>query len=385
MLGMRGGFTRWVSRVAYHVGAMTTDHSHRYAVVVAGGSGTRLWPLSRKALPKQMQALMSEKSLIAETVDRLEGVIPVERIFVSTTENYLEPIRSLLPGVPRENYIVEPEGRGPTVAFALLASTIVARDPEAVVFSLASDHAVTEVDRFRQAVRTSLEYVDAHPGEIAVVGITPTRADTGLGYIRVREPVQDEPLVYRAGKYVEKPSLEVARDYVQSGQSFWNAAYYCFRAQTLLDAYADANPLLVEHTAAFLKTGDLETYRQIPGEFHEIDIIDSAKYPIAVVPGDFRWSDIGNWSSLHRTLAEITGSDVVTSGDNAYVDVESHNVFVRSSDGRRVVVMGMKDVGIICTDDAVVVIGLDGLESSPEKSMKVLLERLRENGMDDLL
>lgn len=359
-------------------------HPHQYAVVVAGGSGTRLWPVSRQSLPKQMQALMSEKSLIAETVDRLEGVVPAERIFVSTTANYLEPIRSLLPAIPRENYIVEPESRGPTVAFALLASEIVARDPDAVVFSLASDHAVTEVDKFRQAVLTSLDYVERHPEEIVVVGITPTRADTGLGYLRVREPVQDDPLVYRAGKYVEKPSLEVARDYVQSGQSFWNAAYYCFRAQTLLDAYADANPLLVERTADFLKTGDLATYREIPGEFHEIDIIDSATYPLAVVPGDFRWSDIGNWSSLHRALAEVSGSDVVTSGDNQYVDVDSHNVFVRSTDGRQVVVMGMQDVGIICTDDAIVVVGLKELESSPGR-MRALLDRLRESGKGDLL
>lgn len=359
--------------------------AHRYAVVVAGGSGTRLWPVSRQSLPKQMQALMSEKSLIAETVERLEGVIPAERIFVSTTANYLEPIRSLLPDIPRENYIVEPESRGPTVAFALLASHLAARDPEAVVFSLASDHAITEVDKFRESVRTSLEFVEGNPGQIVVVGITPTRADTGLGYIRVREEVQDDPVVYRAGKYVEKPSLEVAQDYVQSGRSFWNAAYYCFRAETLLAAYADANPLLVERTAEFIKTGDLETYRQIPGEFHEIDIIDAAKYPIAVVPGDFRWSDIGNWSSLHRALAEVAGSDVVTSGDNQYVDVDSHNVFVRSSDGREIVVMGMRDVGIICTDDAVVVLGLKELEQSPDRSMKVLLERLRETGKDDLL
>ena len=280
-------------------------HPHRYAVVVAGGSGTRLWPVSRQSLPKQMQALMSEKSLIAETVDRLEGVVPAERIFVSTTANYLEPIRSLLPAIPRENYIVEPESRGPTVAFALLATYLAARDPEAVVFSLASDHAITEVDKFRQAVRTSYEYVEGHPGQIVVVGITPTRPDTGLGYLRVRERLQEDPPVFRAGKYVEKPSLEVAQDYVQSGQSFWNAAYYCFRAGTLLAAYADANPLLVERTAEFLRTDDLETYREIPGEFHEIDIIDSAKYPLAVVPGDFRWSDIGNWSSLHRALADV--------------------------------------------------------------------------------
>ncbi len=358
---------------------------HRYAVVVAGGSGTRLWPVSRQSLPKQMQALMSEKSLIEETVERLEGVIPAERIFVSTTQNYLDRIRSLLTDVPPENYIVEPEGRGPTVAFALLASELRSRDPDAVVFSLASDHAVTEVDQFRDAVRTSLEFVETHPQHITVVGIKPTRPDTGLGYVRVAERLQDDPPVYRAGKYVEKPSLEVAQDYVQSGTSFWNAAYYCFRAETLLAAYADANPLLVELTEDYLRTRDLEVYRRIPNEFHEIDIIDSAKYPLAVVPGGFAWSDIGNWSSLHRALVEVAGTDVITSGDDQYVDVDSRNVFVRSSDGRRIVVMGVQDLGIICTDDAIVVLGLKQLEQAPDASMRSLLDQLRELGMGDLL
>ncbi|MEZ5098177.1 MAG: sugar phosphate nucleotidyltransferase [Nocardioides sp.] len=328
---------------------------------------------------------MSDKTLIAETVDRLEGVIPTDHIFVSTTANYRDAMAGLLPDIPPENFIVELEGRGPTVAFALLAHYIRARDPEAVVFSLASDHAITELAKFQAAVRTSMDFVEANPTNVALVGIKPSRPDTGLGYIRIKERIQDDPPVYRAGKYVEKPSLEVAEDYVQSGLSYWNAAYYCFRAETLLSAYADASPLLVELAAEYLRTGDLETYRRIPNQFHEIDIIDSSRYPIAVVPGDFVWSDIGNWASLHRTLASIAGTDIVTNGDNQFVDVNSRNVHVRSTDDRAIVVLGVKDVAIICDRDSILVASLEELERSPDASMRELFARLKQQGKDTLL
>ena len=170
----------------------TADPTHRYAVVVAGGSGTRLWPLSRKSLPKQMQALMSDRTLIVETVDRLRGVVPDDHIFVSTTVNYGEAIRDLLPEIPRDNVIVEPEPAGTAAAFALFTYTLHERDPDAIVFSLASDHAITEVDRFQSTMRACYAFIEEHPAHVALVGIRPTRPDTGLGYIKVREKFAED-------------------------------------------------------------------------------------------------------------------------------------------------------------------------------------------------
>jgi mannose-1-phosphate guanylyltransferase len=364
--------------------------SHRYAVVVAGGSGTRLWPMSRHDLPKQMQALMSDKTLIAETVERLEGIIPHDHIFISTTANYLDQIRELLPEIAEENFIVEPAGRGTTAAFALLAQRIQQLDPDAVVFSLASDHAITEIDKFQQAMRTSLEFIEAHRGWIAVVGIKPTRADTGLGYLRVTDLEQDSPPVYRVAKYVEKPTFEVARDYVESGSYYWNSAYYAFRVDTLLAAYADADPRLVELTGEYLRTGNVEAYLSAPVTPHEIDVIDSAKHPLAVVPGGFRWSDIGNWAALHRTLSELGGTDVV-SNDSNHVDFGSSDVLVLSSTKpgspatqRTVVTAGLEKVAVITTDDAILVVSLEQLESMPE-TMPGLLSELRRQGLGELL
>ena len=358
--------------------------SHRYAVVVAGGSGTRLWPLSRQHLPKQMQALMSDKTLIAETVDRLRGAVPLENIYISTTGNYLETILELLPDIRPENVISEPVARGTSAAFALIAHQLHEKDPEAVIFSLASDHAITEVDKFQATLDRSFEFIEQHPRQIAMVGIRPTRPDTGLGYIKVRHVIQDDPLIYEAEKFVEKPSHEVAEKYVESGEYFWNVAYYCFYASTLLEAYEAADPRLTAAAREYSKTGERSDYERSPEKVHEIEIIDSATYPLAVVPADFQWSDIGNWLALYMLLSDIAGDDMVSSDATRHVDVNSKRLMVSNPDGRLVATAGLEDVVVVSTDDAVLVLHMSQLETVPE-TMRQLLEKITQEGKEDYL
>lgn len=361
-----------------------TPSEHRYVVIVAGGSGTRLWPLSTSKLPKQMQALMSERSLIAETVGRLEGLVPMDHVFVSTTENFRGQIAEQLPLLPPENLIVEPEARGTPAAFALFASYLHDLDPDAVIFSLASDHAITEIDRFQQTLNQTFAYIEAHPGELALVGINPTRPDTGLGYVKTRDVVCESPLVYSVDKYVEKPTFEVAETYLNDGGYYWNSAYYCFRAQTLIDAYNNDDPRLVAQTTAYLKTGDPQHYLEAPVKAHEIDIIDTRKYPMVLVPADFNWSDIGNWAALHRSMAALAGTDVVSRKPANHVDVSSHDSLVLNTDDRVVVTAGLDHVAVITTEKAVFVVDMRKLEEMPE-TMQELINRLRMEGKDDLL
>jgi mannose-1-phosphate guanylyltransferase len=363
---------------------MMSAAKHRYVVIVAGGSGTRLWPLSRQKLPKQMQKLMSDKSLIAETVDRLTGVVPVDHVFVSTTLNYRDAIRRLLPQLPLENFIVEPEARGTPAAFALFSHHIYNQDPEAIIFSLASDHAITEIDKFQETMRQTFSYIEAHPGLLALVGIKPTRPDTGLGYVKVRAQVAENPQVFSVEKYVEKPTYEVALTYLEDGDYYWNSAYYCFYASTLLNAYKDADKRLLEHTGAYLQSGDPVAYMAAPIKAHEIDIIDTAKYPLVVVPADFTWSDIGNWAALHRELASLMGTDVVSRNTAQHVDVNSHNSLVVNTDGRMVVTAGLDNVAVITTEDAIFVVDMKQLEEMPE-TMQELFARLRDEGKEGLL
>ena len=351
---------------------MSQLSGHHYAVVVAGGSGTRLWPLSRQNLPKQMQALMSDKTLIQETVERLRGVVPPENVFVSTTQNYRDKIHELLPDIAIENIIVEPVARGTSAAFALLANHLHAKDPDAIVFTLASDHAIAKVDKFRKTVQDCFAFIEANPGRLAIVGIKPTRPDTGLGYIKVREQLQDAPPVFVAEKFVEKPSHDVAQAYVDSGEYYWNAAYYCFAASTLLAAYEDADPRLVAAAREYAATGDVEAYLKAPEKVHEIEVIDSGKYPLAVVPADFTWSDIGNWVALHKVLSEILGGDLVTRGTGPHIDVNSVSYLVHNTSDRVVATAGLDNIVIVATDEAVFVVNMNQLEAAPEITQDLL-------------
>lgn len=357
-------------------------NEHRYAVVVAGGKGTRLWPLSRTSLPKQMQALMSDQPLIVETIARLEGVIDPARIYVSTTENYSEQMREMLPHIPAENIITEPVARGTAAAFALFTYQIHQRDPDAVVFSLASDHAITEVDKFRDSVKTCFDFVESNRDTLAFVGIRPTRPDTGLGYIKVRQELQSEPLIYAAEKFVEKPSTNVAQSYVDSGEYFWNAGYYCFAASSLLEAYEDADPRLVDAARRFTQSGDPTDFMVAPEKVHEIEVIDSSKYTFAVVPADFRWSDIGNWQALHRVLSGLDVGGVVKNKPEQHVDIGSDNLHVHSSplDDRIIATAGLDNIAIISTEDVLFVVNMDQLESMPK-----LHDLLRAQHLEDYL
>ncbi len=365
-------------------GQVRTAAEHRYAVVVAGGSGTRLWPLSRQDLPKQMQALMSDRSLIAETVDRLRGVVPFENVFISTTQNYRDKISELIPEIDAANFIVEPEARGTPAAFALFAAHIHGLDPEAVIFSLASDHAITEIDKFQQTMVDAFDFIDSAPGSLAIVGIKPTRPDTGLGYIKVRPADLGRPGVLAVEKYIEKPTYDVAATYVESGGYYWNSAYYCFKASTLLAAYQQAEPLLVAATGDYLKTGDPAAYLSAPVKAHEIDLIDTTNYPLAVVPADFTWSDIGNWAALHRSLSALLGSEVVSANARDHIDVDSTQCLVVNADDRVVVTAGLDNIAVITTDDAVMVINMQRLEEMPA-TMQELFARLRSEGKGELL
>ncbi len=352
---------------------------HNYAVIMAGGSGTRLWPLSRKDLPKQMQRFIGDKSLINETVERLSGFIDEDNIYISTTANYEEKIRSLLPSIPEANIVVEPIARGTTAALALVTSTIFARDNEARLFYIASDHAVTDIDKFQQTLLETFNYVADHPNDIALVGIKPTRPDTGLGYIKMSNKISDNPVVHLVDKFVEKPSLKIAKLYVQSGEYYWNAAYYCFSAKTLLTAYEDADPAITTNIAAYLKSHDIEDFNKVPIKAQEIEVIDASKYRLVLVPADFAWSDIGNWQTLHELLASVEGNDMIAHSSK-HIDINSTNCLVMSTSDKLIATVGLDNLVVVDTPDVTLI-----LNKEQPQEIKQLLEILKEKGMTEYL
>lgn len=353
---------------------------HRYAVIVAGGSGTRLWPISRRNLPKQMQSFVTDKTLIDETVSRLEGVLPIENIYISTTENYRDNIHKLLPQIPVEHIIIEPVSRGTTAAFALFTHTIKEQDPEAIIFSLASDHAVTGIDQFHQALTQAYEYVEEHPETITLLGIKPDKPDTGLGYIKTDKILQNNPLVYSVEKFVEKPSKNVAKSYVKSGEYYWSAAYYCFKAATLINAYNEADPEIMEAIGLYTETHKLSDFEKVPQKAHEIELINTSIYPLAVVPADFKWSDIGNWHTLHALLSDLSEDTNFANSGVQHIDVDSQNCLVFSTDDRLIATVGLNDLAVISTEDVVLV-----LNKNNSQDVKQLIDILQEKGLTQYL
>lgn len=359
-----------------------SDTSHQYAVIVAGGAGTRLWPLSRKDIPKQMQAFISDRPLIDETAERLLQVFPADHIFVSTTVNYAEQIKTILPQIPPENIIVEPVAKGPALAFALFAEVIRQRDPEAVIVSLASDHAVAKLEEFHGALKTARDYVSKNPDSIALVGVVPTYADTGLGYIKVDSQIQDEPPVFSVEKFVEKPSKPVAERYLSTGEYYWNVAYYCFKAASLVKAYAEASPNSMSGVSEYVRTGKAEFFETAPQMVHEIEIINAAKFPLVMIPAQFEWSDIGNWQTLHDLLADSSNdpSRIVTSAKH-HIDIDSEGCMIKISDDEKLVAtVGLKDIVIVDTNDTLLVLHKDRTQD-----IKGVIEQLKQRGLEEYL
>jgi mannose-1-phosphate guanylyltransferase len=358
---------------------MNTHTTHNYAVIMAGGSGTRLWPVSRQELPKQMQKFIGDSTLINETVERLLGFISPENIYIATTSNYADKIKSLLPEIPSHNIIIEPMARGTTAGLTLATRTIYGRDPEASIFYLASDHAVTDIEQFQDAIRDAFGFVAEHPNMILLVGIKPTRPDTGLGYIKKSQQFKGDPAIYNVEKFVEKPSLAVAKKYLESGDYYWNAAYYCFKAETLLNAYQDADPTLVPAVEHYLETNNPDDYAKVPVQVHEIEIIDATKFPLVLLPAEFGWSDIGNWRTLHEVLADLTGDSLVTNAKQ-HIDLGSTDCFIYSVEDRLVATVGLQDIVIVDTPDVLMV-----MNKKQPQEIKNLLQMVHDKGMENYL
>ncbi|HZA52223.1 MAG TPA: mannose-1-phosphate guanylyltransferase [Myxococcaceae bacterium] len=329
-----------------------------YPVIMAGGSGTRFWPLSRRLRPKQFLPLASSKPLIVETADRLTGLVRREDIHVVCGKAHAVAVRRWLKGVPRANVLVEPAARNTAPAIGLAAIHIAQRDPRAVIAVLPSDHHIAAVDAFRRQLRAAAEV--AADGLIVTLGIQPSRADTGYGYIRLGEPLGLSGGARKAEAFVEKPDAETARRYVASGEYLWNGGIFVFRADVMRDAMRALAPELsagIERIRAALgkRTYSATLSREFPKlPAISIDYAVAEKAPnIAVVPGDFGWSDVGSFAAIAEVRPLDSDGNVV-SGKRSFA-LDSRDCVVLG--GNRVVaVVGMSGVVVVDAGDAVLVV-----------------------------
>jgi len=335
---------------------------HLYAVIMAGGAGTRFWPASRSARPKQLLPLAGQagEPLIAACVRRILPICPAERVVVVTARHLTEAMRAALPDLPEANFLSEPAPRNTAPCIGWAAMTILRRDPEAMVMVLPSDHFISDEETFRATLLRAAEA--AKKCSVATIGITATRPDTGLGYIEKGETVGDG--TFQVKRFIEKPDLARAETFVASGGHLWNSGMFFFRAGNMIDlmriyAPALASGLLRIDRAAALgdEVAELESvFPTLPAISIDYAVMEKADR-IAVVEGAFGWSDIGGWQSAWE-LATKDAQGNAAPRSAVLVDAKGNLISDLSSSAaeRVIALVGVDNLAVVVTDDAILVV-----------------------------
>ncbi|HLF25855.1 MAG TPA: mannose-1-phosphate guanylyltransferase [Anaerolineae bacterium] len=357
---------------------------HFYALIMAGGTGTRLWPLSREDRPKQVLPLIGERTMFQIAVERLAPLFTPERIFVVAGRNQINLLRAQESGLPPENFIVEPLGRGTAPAIALGAIHLRRRNPEAVMTVLTADHYVADEAGFRKALTTAGKV--AQRGYLVTLGVTPDYPATGYGYIERGESVEsaDDLLAYAVVAFREKPSPDVAERFLADGRHSWNSGMFIWRVDRFLSELARTMPeftaQLDEIDRALGAPAEVETlarvWPRVASQTVDYGVMEKAR-GVAVIPIDIGWSDVGSWASLLDILPGDANGNVTVHAEHLTAD--SQQVLVHGR-GRLVATIGLKDIIVVDTEDVLLVCPKDRAED-----VRQLVERLKQAGRRNYL
>lgn len=318
-----------------------------YAAILSGGSGERFWPLSTSERPKQFLSVFGGKSLLRQSVDRLRGLVPPERILIVTAKSLAKATYRELPEIPRKNILLEPCRRDTAAAVATACTAVEKLGGESAVAAiLTADHLMEDVAAFRRILLTAADAAE-RSADIVTMGVKPTYPATGFGYIKVGSPCGDG--VSRAERFVEKPNLATARRYLRSGKYVWNAGMFVWKVSTLKSALAEHAPQLVGITP--------KDYERLPKISFDYAVMEKSKN-VLVTSGDFGWDDVGTWTSAGRHLEQTESGNAVR-GDVTFLDCEGT---VAVAEGARIAALGVKDLVIVTTKDAVLVAAKDRVQ-----------------------
>ena len=319
-------------------------------------------------------SLVFNDPMIQETFERVAKVVPKENIFVSTTGEYKNLVLEQLPDIDIDRLIIEPSARGTAAAIALVAKSIHQINPAAIVATVASDHAIKNVDEFVSVIKTALETVGKHPDKLVTVGINPSYADTGMGYIKMgKEFSNGERRIFFVDSFVEKPDKATAEKYLTGWEYMWNAAYFVFSAEKFLDWSKQYVPQIAEVLEITDEKARAEKYNQLENLPIDTAIIEKMEAGSRlVVPSELLWSDVGNWGALFDYFKDSLQSEMIVKGN--HIDVDSHNCLVYSED-KMVATIGLKDIIIVETDDAILV-----ANKNKVSEVKKIIDKLKAEG-----
>ena len=354
-----------------------------YALILSGGAGTRLWPLSRKSRPKQFLEIVGERSLLQDTVDRIAEIIPDQRIFAVAPPEHRALIHEQLPELRADHVVIEPYPRGNAAAIGLAMAALQAFDPEAVVAVLPSDHVVEKRSKFRDVLLAAT--TAAESGRLVTLGIEPERADTGFGYIEAGERLElRTPVpVHEVRRFVEKPKREVAEKMLADGGHFWNAGMFVWRVADVIEAYRAHLPGTARAIDALAGAVGSPRYESVLAEVWEetdrttVDygVLEKAQN-VAVVPADIGWHDVGSWLRL-ADIVQPGGSGNWSSDGHVAVGAEGNFAW---APGKTVAFVGVDGLVVVDTPDALLV-----TSKARSEEVKEVVDRLRREDREELL
>jgi mannose-1-phosphate guanylyltransferase len=357
-------------------------NEHTFVVVMAGGGGTRLWPKSRDSQPKQFLKLLGDKTMIQTTAERARVHSDWDRIVVVTNQNHVSTLQKQLPELPKENILAEPQKKDTAMAMLAGALYAYAHDPQAVIINCASDHIVLNYPEYKKVMNTAVK-VASESDVLVTVGINPTYPEVGFGYIKIGEPItnvkRDLP-VFEVDSFTEKPNATVAKAFLATGKYFWNANMYVWSAATLIQAFKKHQPKTYKLIEPLLKLSPAKLLKALPKIYEEVDSI-SIDYAISekadnlvLIPGNFGWSDIGDWKVVHElNKKDFAGNVYLTEDDDVkLLSISSKNNMV-SANGKLVALYGVEDLIVVDTDEILMVV-----PKSESQNVKKLVERLKE-------
>ena len=371
--------------------ALSNPSPNIAVVIPAGGGGTRLWPRSRRETPKQFLDIVSERTMLQETTDRVQGLVPPERLYVITNARHAESVRAQLQGVPSGNVVGEPEGRDSAPAIGLMTAILEkTHGPETVMVTLPADHVILHEAKFRDILRAAAHV--AADGYLVMLGIPPTGPDVGFGYIQsgatIREQTEANVPVYLVRQFKEKPSREVAEQYLRDGGYFWNAGMFIASVRTLRDLFKTHLSQMEDGFAKIVAAHDTPEFEAtLAAVFPTLEKV-SVDYGIAekadrvaVIPADIGWNDVGSWERLAEVL-ESAGKHDADTGNvvvGHYIGVDTRGSLIYSPD-RLIATIGMEDIIVIDTPDATLI-----CPKSRSEDVKKIVEELKARGRHHLL
>jgi mannose-1-phosphate guanylyltransferase len=358
-----------------------------HAIVMAGGSGTRFWPASRAALPKQLLPLAGERTLLEDTVTRLEGLVPPERLLVVTSARLLDAARRQLPQVPDAGLVGEPCKRDTAPCIGLAALLVARHDPDATMAVMPSDHVITPAAKFQDAIRQAAALVDEAPGRLVTFGIRPTYPAESFGYIQQGAALAVAPGAAPAhvvARFREKPPAQVAAEYLAAGNYLWNAGIFVWKAATILAALRERQPECLAHLERIAAAWDgpdreavfAREFAAIKGISIDYAVLEHAR-DVVVIEAPFTWDDLGGWSAVARQRGvDAEGNTIV----GRHLGIDSVRTIVHAAGDHLVVTMGLEDMLVVHTPDATLV-----ADRAREEAVRKVVAELEKRGWQEYL